>query len=76
MEEPSLDLRGNVHVHHVLSLKPVVFHVVPLEAHRGGYSHWQVGEDRQESIGRDALRAEVVGQLVHGERHHVVDRSG
>ncbi len=51
-------------------------HVISLETCSGWYSHGEVGEYRKESIRCDAPGAEVVGQFVHREGHHVIDRAG
>mmetsp|Transcript_18862 Transcript_18862/g.34172 ORF Transcript_18862/g.34172 Transcript_18862/m.34172 type:complete len:205 (-) Transcript_18862:392-1006(-) len=74
-KEPPLKVCGNIYVNNVFTLITVVLHVVSFEGGCGRNSHGKIGKNGEKPVPNDLLRTQVVRQLVHRQRHHMVDTS-
>lgn len=74
-EEPTLKVSGDVHIDAVATQVAVVVQVVALEGGRVGQANGQVGKHGEPAVelGPVVAKGRVVGDLVDGQRHGVVD---
>mmetsp|Transcript_19415 Transcript_19415/g.61768 ORF Transcript_19415/g.61768 Transcript_19415/m.61768 type:complete len:385 (+) Transcript_19415:1815-2969(+) len=74
-EHTALPRGGNVPVHVVLALILVVVRVVALEGRKGGHPQRHAGEHAEHAVVERLAEGQVVRDLVHRQRHRVVDRA-
>lgn len=74
-EEPSLQLGGNIHIHSISAQVAMMVQVIALERCRIGEADGQVGKHGKVAVphGLVVSKSRVVGDLVNGEGHRVVD---
>ncbi len=75
MEEPSLGIAGDVHIHDILALKAMVLHMISLEGDSGRNTHGEICKNAIDLVPEYALGCEAVAGLVHCEGEAVVDGS-